>query len=277
MNASIADDDSSIRYYDSDYPSRDHGLYPENFDEVTKFQGLAFDVDRYGEIAAETGGHILELCCGTGRLAIPLARQGYEVTAVDMSAGMLRQFETNLGREDQAIASRIRLVNQDITDLALDRWDFTLAIIGFNSLLCITEFEAQCKALRAAALHIVRGGILALDLVNPLTLKPEGDPVPKPFFTRRSTESGQRYTRFAMLGPFDEHQRQRLYGWYDEVGPDGVVCRRHYSLHWRPVFRFEIELMLRHAGFEVVKVEGGHQKEPFHALSPKMFIQAKKL
>ena len=51
MNANISDDDSSIHYYDSDYPSQEHGLYPENFDEITKHQGLAFDVARYKEIA----------------------------------------------------------------------------------------------------------------------------------------------------------------------------------------------------------------------------------
>ena len=277
MNTEISDDDASIHYYDSDYPSSDHGLYPENFDEVTKYQGLAFDVARYQEIAAEVGEPILELCCGTGRVAIPLARAGFQVVGVDASAAMLQQFKAKLAREDHSLTARIELIKQDITALSLGEREFPLAIIAFNSFLCITDFEAQCRALHAVAKHLTQGGTLVLDVVNPLNLKLQGDPLPKPFFTRRSSESGNTYTRFAMLGAFDENQKQRLHGWYDEVAADGSVKRRFYSVYWRPVFRFEVELMLKQAGFEIVKVEGGHQKEPFTAQSPKIFIQARKV
>jgi ubiquinone/menaquinone biosynthesis C-methylase UbiE len=277
MNAGLDDNDSVVLYYDSDYPSQHHGHYSENFDEVTKFQGIAFDVERYKEIAAKTGGPILELCCGTGRVAIPLARAGFPVTGVDISAGMLRQFESNLAGEDHSVLSRIQLVKQDVTGLALEKREFPLAIIAFNSLLCITDFEAQCQALCAIAGHLALGGVLVLDVVNPLVLKIQGDEVPKPFFTRRSPERGNIYTRFAMTGPFDEQQRQRLYGWYDEIDSAGCVRRSFYSMHWRPVFRFEIELMLRQAGFELIKIEGGHQQEPYDSCSPRMFIQAKRI
>lgn len=78
------------------------------------------------------------------------------------------------------------------------------------------------------------------------------------------------------MGPFDENQKQWLHGWYDEVDADGSVRRKFYSLYWRPVFRFELELMLRQAGFEVVSIEGGHQRERYTAQSARMFIQARK-
>ena len=131
-------------------------------------------------------------------------------------------------------------------------------------------------ALERAAAHLAPGGLLAMHCVNPRVLALGGDPVPKPFFTRRSVDTGNRYTRFAMSGPADENQRQRLYGWYDEVDAEGVVRRRDYSLHWRPVFRFEAELMLTRAGLEVVALEGGHRHEPFAAASPTMFFVARR-
>ncbi|HSE40124.1 MAG TPA: hypothetical protein VLH08_05110, partial [Acidobacteriota bacterium] len=96
-------------------------------------------------------------------------------------------------------------------------------------------------------------------------------------FTRKNRITGNTYTRFAMMGAFDADQKQRLYGWYDEIFPDGTVKRQHYSLFWRPIFRFEIELMLRDAGFELISIEGGHRKEPFTAQSPRMFIVAGKI
>jgi ubiquinone/menaquinone biosynthesis C-methylase UbiE len=276
MNAGLNSDHASIHYYDGDYPSQEHSLYPENFDHVTSFQGIRYDVQRYKEIADDSGGPILELCCGTGRVAIPLAKQGFNVTAVDVSSAILDRFRENLGREDEELSTRLTLVQQDVTTLSLNNKDFPLAIIAFNSLLLITSFEAQIEALRRVATHLSSGALLLVDVVNPLRLKIDGDSMPKPFFTRRNPNNGNTYTRFAMFGPFDDHQCQRLHGWYDEIEPDGTLKRRHYSLHWRPIFRFELELMLTAAGFRIETIEGGHLKEPFTAQSPRMFIRARK-
>jgi SAM-dependent methyltransferase len=277
MNPGLADDHSSILYYDGDYPSPYTSRFPENFDATTELQGLAHDIDRFREIARDTGGPILELCCGTGRVAIPLARDGHGVTGVDISSGMLARCRENLAQEPAEVRARIGLVEQDITALALPRRDFRFAFCAFNSLLCIPSFAGQSRALEAVAAHLPPGALLALDLVNPLQLKIDGDPVAKPFFTRRNPVTGNLYTRFAMMDPFDAEHRQRLHGWYDEIEPDGRVRRTHYSLYWRPIFRYEAELMLERAGFRIEALEGGHQKEPYTAQSPKMFILARRM
>jgi ubiquinone/menaquinone biosynthesis C-methylase UbiE len=272
MNANLPDHDPTIEYYDSDYPSRD-GVYPENFDETTEYQGVAHDVERYLAIARGTGGPILELCCGTGRIALPLARAGFDVTAVDVSAGMLDRLREKLTPED---AARVTLVHQDVTRLDLARRDFAIAIIGFNSLPCIPDFALQRRALEATARHLAPRGLFVIDAVNPLALPVHGDPVPKPFFTRRNVHTGHVYTRFAMMGEMDADQRQRLHGWYDETAPDGTVKRRPYSLFWRPIARFELQLMLEGAGFVIDALEGGHRGEPFTARSPRMLVQARR-
>lgn len=72
MNSALPDTDASILYNDSDYPSRDHARFPENCDAVTELQGVAHDVDRYLELAGALDGPILEVGCGSGRVAIPL-------------------------------------------------------------------------------------------------------------------------------------------------------------------------------------------------------------
>lgn len=71
MNAQLPDSDPSIIYYDSDYPSREGNPFPENFDATVAAQGLSDDVQRYLQFAASAGGPMLELCCGTGRVALP--------------------------------------------------------------------------------------------------------------------------------------------------------------------------------------------------------------
>src|SRR5215471_13626594 len=120
MNAGIPDSHASIHYYDSDYPSP-NGKFAENFDEVTPFQGLAFDLQRYLEIASKVNGPILELCCGTGRVAIALARDSHNVVAVDLSPGMLAQFRSALKSESSEVTERIALIEQDITTLSLSQ------------------------------------------------------------------------------------------------------------------------------------------------------------
>jgi SAM-dependent methyltransferase len=276
MNPGLGNNHPSIDYYDSDYPSPYDTIFPENFDRITEYQGIAFDIERYREIVKESGGPVLELCCGTGRVAIPLAREGYDVTGVDISPAMLQKFKNALEKEEPAVNNRITLLEQDITQLSLGEKRFQIGILAFNSLLCIPDFHQQRAVLHAVASHLIAGAKLLIDIVNPLQLKLDGDPVPKPFFTRKDRNTGNIYTRFFTMGPFETDHKQQLAGWYDEITPEGFVKRRHYSLFWRPIFRFEIELMLQEAGFRLLQIEGGHRKEPYTAKSSRMFLIAEK-
>ena len=272
------DNSSAINYYyDGDFPSEFDRRYPENFDATTISQGLRYDVFRYLELAQPVADSILELCCGTGRVAIPLAAAGHSVVAVDYSDNLMDQFRAKLSSEDPDTKDRLQLVKQDITSLELPQREFPLSIIAFNSLLCLTSFEDQSKALGSCSDHLATGGLLALDIVNPLRLDIDGDPIAKPFFSRRNPHNGRKYTRFASVGPFDSDHCQTLYGWYDELDDAGAITRRNYSVVWRPIFRYELALMLEKAGFEIVSIEGGHQKEPYIATSPRMFVIAKKV
>jgi hypothetical protein len=111
--------------------------------------------------------------------------------------------------------------------------------------------------------------------MNPLSLAIKGSPVPTPFFTRKHPVSGHVYTRFAMSSAFDADHRQRLHGWYDEIDDDGTIRRRPYSMHWRPIFRHELQMMLQQAGFHCESIEGGHRGEAYTGTSPKMIVQAR--
>ncbi len=267
-------DHALLEYYDADFPSRELGRFPENFDAVVEYQGLAHDVPRYLELAGEAGGPVLEAFCGTGRVAIPLARFGHEVTGLDLSPLLLEQLEDNLARVPEARA-RLRIVTGDVRSFD-GGGAFALVIVAFNSLTCIPDFDGQRAALGALARALAPGGRLVIDSVNPWRLPVDGDPVPKPFFTRRHPRTGLPYTRFAALSGFDAEGRQRLWGWYDQLDESGRVSRRPYSITWRPVTRFELQLMLEAEGLAIVSLEGGHRHEAFTAESPRMFIQARK-
>ena len=108
MNANLPDDHSSIHYYDGDYPGQAISPFPENFDPATIDQGIAYDIDRYQELADESqGGLVLkDFCCGTGRVAIPLARRGFSVTGIDISEPMLGRFASTSDNRPSRRGSR---------------------------------------------------------------------------------------------------------------------------------------------------------------------------
>jgi SAM-dependent methyltransferase len=261
-----------LEYYDADFPSRDLGRYPENFDAITEYQGLAHDVPRYLELAAEARGPVLEAFCGTGRVAIALARAGFPVTGLDLSSTLLAQLEDNLTRVTEA-RPNLRTVQADVRQ-PIPGGPYGLIIVAFNSLTCIPDFTGQREALASMARALAPAGRLVIDTVNPWQLPVDGDPVPKPFFTRRHPRTGLPYTRFAAMGAVDAEGRQSLHGWYDQLDAEGRVTRRPYAVTWRPIGRYELQLMLETAGLAIVSLEGGHRREPFTAQSPRLFVQA---
>ncbi|MFV3077843.1 class I SAM-dependent methyltransferase [Niveispirillum fermenti] len=282
MNPDIPGSDGSYLYYDSDYP------WPEEMEAdpalrmAAARQGILHDVPHYLRLARDLASmlgrapRITELACGTGRLSVPLARAGFAVQGVDASPAMLEGLRQRLEREDAATVSLLHVHEGDLRQLDLPEKAQDLIIMGFNILMLIADFQAQQDVLARACAHLAPGGWLALDVANPLMLSLGASATPDASYTRRNRRTGNLYTKFAMVGQLDERQVQHVHGWYDEVVPGGAVRRTHYGFHWRPVFRFELELMLRQAGFDLERVDGDFQGGPFDTGAPKMVVLARR-
>jgi SAM-dependent methyltransferase len=116
----------------------------------------------YRDLARQTGDPILELACGTGRLTIPLARDGHEVVGLDTSAAMLRASQAKADFEDLGIT----FVQGDMRSLNLGR-RFPLVILCCNSLAHLTTNEDLKTGLASVLKHLAPGGLFAFDVVNP--------------------------------------------------------------------------------------------------------------
>lgn len=277
MNKGLPDDDPCYQYYDGDYPSLEVGEQHDTFLDLALRQGIAYDVPRYAEIARVTGGPVLEVGCGNGRVAIPLARRGLHVTGVDIAEPLLAQLHHKLGNEPADVAGRVTLHHQDATEMALPAREFRLALMPFNGFLLLDGLEAQLKTLRAIHAHLVPNGHLVIDVVNPLVMPLVEQSTPVASAPRLNGTSGNIYQKFALSGRMDEEQRQPLYGWYDEILPGGIIRRSHYAYSWRLVFRFELEFMLKTCGFVVDALQGGHASEPYLVDSPRMVVLARRI
>jgi len=116
----------------------------------------------YRDLASETGGPILEVACGTGRLTLPLARDGHEVVGLDASPAMLRTAKARADAENVEIT----LVQGDMRSFDLGR-HFPLVILCCNSLAHLTTNEDVKAGLACVLKHLSPGGLFAFDVVNP--------------------------------------------------------------------------------------------------------------
>lgn len=130
------------------------------------------DLDLYLALAARTGGPVLELAVGSGRLAVPLAQAGYQVTGVDLDPAMLdrargawdRAGGTARGR--RAAKGSLELIEADLVTLDLAQ-RFGLAFIALNSLFQVGPAERQRAAVASLARHLRPGGVAVVDVELP--------------------------------------------------------------------------------------------------------------
>jgi SAM-dependent methyltransferase len=122
------------------------------------------DLDLYLALAARTGGPILELAVGTGRLAVPLAVAGHEVTGVDLDPAMLARARSAAVAAGEEPARRLRLVEADARTVRLPGADrFRLATIPLNSIFLMGAARDRAAAVATLAAHLVPGGLAVLD------------------------------------------------------------------------------------------------------------------
>lgn len=276
MNHDVPPDDASILYYDGDYPSLEIGEARAEDATALARIGLLGDVAFYRDLAVETGGPVLEVGAGTGRLTIPLARAGLAVIAVDLSVPMLQRLREKLGRETVEVGKRVTPVVADASALSLPEQSFRLAIIPFNVLMLIPDFAAERRTLARVAAHLPAGSVLALDVMNPLVLPLDAQTQPQASEPRRSPRSGNAYIKNSMHTRLDDAQVQRIHGWYDELLPDGRIHTTDYSFRWRIIFRYELELMLHEAGFTLEAVHGDFERSPWTVDSTRIVAIARR-
>jgi SAM-dependent methyltransferase len=244
--------------------------YREGAEKYYDLFGAKDDAYFYVELAREHGVKVLELGVGTARLAIQLAREGFETWGIDNSLHMLRAAKRNLAKEPPEVRERVHLKLADVRDFSLDE-SFDMIYFPSFSFDHLLEREDQVKALGTIRDHIAPGGVYAFDLANVPDVKTDSG-----WFVQRKPLD--EYTTIVRTGYHSTDPGRRLMSvnlWY-ELYEDGRMKERYFEGGEVYVHSVEgIRGLLEETGFEIIAWYGDHEKREFTEKSERMLIVAR--
>lgn len=241
----------------------------ELYELVMPYQQRA-DIGFFVEAAQTSGGRVLEVGCGTGRVLLPTARAGVSITGLDFSHHMLGVCRARLAAEPPEVQERVRLVQGDMRNFELGE-TFHLVTIPFRPFQHLISVADQLNCLNSIARHLAPEGRLILDLFNPsleaLTRDNLGqEQGEEPEFTTPDGRRVVRWHKIVARDLFEQVQSVELI--YYVTHPDGRTERLVHAFPMRYLFRYEAEHLLARAGFEVEHLYGDYDKSPYGAKYP---------
>ncbi len=219
----------------------------------------------FSGLASQYGGPILDIACGTGRLTIPLAKLGYEITGVDLTIEMLEVAKKKA--LDQNLL--INWIYADARNLDLGR-KFNMIFTTGNSFQHFLDRESQEGLLRTVYRHLDQDGVFAFETRNPALLrlavdqdveKDAGTYIDKDGFQVSST-----YRR-----SYDHKNQLEFYTFTDRKSIDeSNVEEIVQPFAIRYFFPQELESLLYYNGFTLEQMYGNFDLSLFQADSPLM-------
>ena len=240
---------------------------------------LQGDVEWYVQKAVASGGPVLELGAGTGRITIPIAERGIQVAAVDLDSGMLAKLREKSRLPEDARAL-LTVHSGDMRSFSLNL-TFALVIIPFRAFLHNLTTDDQLATLSRAHEHLRPGGELAFNVFHPSleymavrtgahagTWRWSG--------TRESADGG--FTVYSESTSYDT-VRQRLESLLktEDFGADGSLLRTHMMrLQLAYLYPADIARLLEKSGFELIRISGDFAGRPFEHDRDELVVEARR-
>jgi ubiquinone/menaquinone biosynthesis C-methylase UbiE len=220
------------------------------------------DVEFYLAQARRTGGPVLDVGCGTGRIAVPLAQAGIEVTGIDRAPGMIAIARA---KQRESGMKNLRFVRADMTRFALPHRRFRLAVIAYRAFQHLLTPDAQRSCLTHIHRHLVRQGRLIVHLFDPrLEFCVPDSP---PFVDRRPAAHDAATGRDVFLEVTDRitdpvtQTFSEIWRW--RVMRNGTIVETHDDeLRLRWTYRYEMRYLLELTGFKVVAEHSDFKGSP---------------
>jgi ubiquinone/menaquinone biosynthesis C-methylase UbiE len=227
------------------------------------------DVAFWQRLAAAADGDVLELGCGTGRIALPVAKTGVSLTGIDRSAPMLARARRRVVRA--RVADRVRLVRGDIRVLPFRQRRFGLVMAPYGILQSLTRERDLAAALDSVARVLRSGGRFGIDLVPDLPAWSE--------YREKKTLAGWMGGTRVRLVESVRQDRARQLTIFDQryTTVRGRDRREHrFSLTFRTLSVPQMAGRLERAGFAVDAVLGDYRGGPWDLRADVWLLLARK-
>jgi ubiquinone/menaquinone biosynthesis C-methylase UbiE len=203
------------------------------------------------------GTRVLELACGTGRIAIPLARAGAIVTALDAAPSMLAR-----AREKSADVTWIE-GDMRAFDVARDQ---DLAILGFNA-INLLDVDDALECLRRVREHLRPGGRLAIETFLALPRKLVDSTTDEQISAYKLDGVDYRVTAKRTYDPARQRRRLEL-----RIHRSDRTELEHDAFDFHIYFPSELRLLVERAGFTITDTFGGYDRSPLTATSKQCIV-----
>jgi len=223
------------------------------------------DVAFYVDEAVRSGGPVLELGCGTGRILVPTAEAGIEIEGLDASPAMLARARVKL--ESRGLVGRLH--EGDMREFELER-RFRLVTIPFRALAHVEEAADHVRVFENVRRHLAPDGRFVFDFFHPrldMLAVPWGEKL-----DIERQEGGRTFRRYARGTPDRVRQVTQVdFRWEIEDG-DGRVEEHGVSFGMRWFHRFELEHLIARCGLRLDAIYGNFDRTPLDATSPEMIF-----
>ena len=230
------------------------GLLARNYDALYDvMRSSSSDAAYYRERARESGGPVLELGCGTGRVLLPIAALGIPCVGVDPSAAMLAVLRA------KNPPPNVELMQGRMETFDLPGRRFPLVTAPFRVFQHLLDVDAQLGALANVRKHLAPGGAFAFDVFDPkLALLANADE--KEQVDATFVRGGVEIKRLARARRDLANQILEVTFRFDPEPADGGG---NTTVRLRWFYRWEIEHLLARAGFTDLTVYGGFDRRPW--------------
>jgi SAM-dependent methyltransferase len=252
--------------------------HPDMYDAVTP-PSFAGDVEWYRRKARESGGPVLELGAGTGRITLPLAQDGTVVHALDADARMLGALRAKIASEPAEVRDRVTLVEADMRTFELPQ-RFALVIAPFRAFLHNVTEEDQLACLTRVREHLRPDGSFAFNTFHPsLEFMAQNAGALTAVWRARGvfdTPGGGYVVRSEAVRYDTVHQRLEALHRYEEYGADAVLVRTSlHRLELAYLYPADIERLLKQAGFTSIHIAGGFHGRPLAHDMDELVVEAR--
>lgn len=229
------------------------------------------DIAFWTRMASAAKGPVLELGCGTGRVALPAARGGATIVGIDRSAPMLARARTRVKRA--RLQSQVQLVRGDIRHLPFPDRAFPLVMAPYGILQSLLAERDLARTLDAVTRVLTKKGTFGLELVADLPAWDE--------YSKRISMRGKRGPNgkpITLIESVRQDRARHITRFEQEFieGRGKAASRKKFSLAFRTLTVPQMVRRLEKAGLEVSALLGDYQGGPWDLRAEVWIILARR-